>query len=155
MSFLPSLYMSPSSMSSLMEAKEGFCILQEGSSLGNVAMLGATSLLDFKFLERFDVTTVESSLCRALLPVGDNLPIGVPLIVPPSRKPIQSNGYQRLHIDVCDTKSETQHSPMCDIFFGNAVQCLHIGVRRWGALLNTDIQHYHIRAKKSKRFVHP
>jgi len=57
-------------------------MLQEGSSSDNVAMLGATSLLDFKFLERFDVNMVESSMRRVLLPAEDNLPIGVPLIVP-------------------------------------------------------------------------
>ena len=65
-----------------MELKEGFCESQEGSSSGNVAILGATGLRDFKFLERFDVTTVESSLCRELLPAEDNPPIGVPLVVP-------------------------------------------------------------------------
>jgi len=82
MSSLPSLYMSPSLISSSMEAKEGFCILQDGSSSGNVAVLGATGLRDFKLLERFDVTTVESSFCRELLPADDNPPIGVPLVVP-------------------------------------------------------------------------
>jgi len=65
-----------------MESKEGFCIVQDGSSSGNVAILGATGLQDFKFLESFDVTTVESSLCRELLPAEDNPPIGVPLVVP-------------------------------------------------------------------------
>jgi len=65
-----------------MKAKEGFCIVQDGSSSGNVAILGATGLLDFKFLERFDITTVESSLCRELLPAEDKPPIGVPLVVP-------------------------------------------------------------------------
>jgi len=82
MSSLPSLYMSPSSISSLTEAKEGFCISQGGSSSGNVAILGATGFRDFKFLERFDVTRVKSSLCRELLPAEDNPPIGVPLVVP-------------------------------------------------------------------------
>jgi len=82
MSSLPSLYMSLSSISSSAEAKEGFCIMQDGSSLGNVAILGATGLRDFKFLERFDVTTVESSFCRELLPAEDNPPIGVPLVIP-------------------------------------------------------------------------
>jgi len=65
-----------------MEAKESFCIVQDGSSSGNVVILGATGLRDFKFLERFDVTTVESSVCRELFPVEDNPPIGVPLVVP-------------------------------------------------------------------------
>ena len=65
-----------------MELKEGFCESQEGSSSGNVAILGATGLRDFEFLERFDVTTVESSLCREFLPAEDNPPIGVPLVVP-------------------------------------------------------------------------
>jgi len=65
-----------------MEAEEGFCIIQDGSSSGNVAILGATGLRDFVFLERFDVTTVESSVCRELLPVEDNPPIGIPLVVP-------------------------------------------------------------------------
>jgi len=82
MSSLPSLYISPSSKVSLMEFKEGFCVVQDGSSSGNVAILGAAGLRDFKFLERFDVTTVESSLCRELLPAEDNPPIGVPLVVP-------------------------------------------------------------------------
>jgi len=65
-----------------MEVKEGFCIIQDGSSSGNVAILGPTGLRDFIFLERFDVTTVESSVCRVLLPAEDNPPIGVPLVVP-------------------------------------------------------------------------
>jgi len=65
-----------------MEFKEGFCESQEGSSSGSVAILGATGLQDFKFLERFDVTTVGSSLCRECLPAEDNPPIGVPLVVP-------------------------------------------------------------------------
>jgi len=65
-----------------MEAKEGFCIVQDGSSSGNVAILGATGLRDFIFLERFDVTTVESSVSRELLPVEDNPPIGAPLVFP-------------------------------------------------------------------------
>jgi len=65
-----------------MELKEGFCESQEGSSSGSVAILGATGLRDFKFLERFDATTVESSLCREFLPAEDNPPIGVPLVVP-------------------------------------------------------------------------
>jgi len=65
-----------------MESKEGFCVVQDGSSSGKVAILGAKGLRDFKFLERFDVTTVESSLCRELLPAEDNPPIGVPLAVP-------------------------------------------------------------------------
>jgi len=82
MSSLPSLYMSPSSTVSLMESKEGFCIIHDGSSSGNVAILGATGLRDFKCLERFDVTMVESSLCRELLSAEDNPPIGVPLAVP-------------------------------------------------------------------------
>jgi len=82
LSNIPSLHMSPSSTSSLTEAKEGFCTWQEGSSSDNVAMQGATSLLDFRFLERFNVTTVKSSSCRELLPAEDNPPIGVPLIVP-------------------------------------------------------------------------
>jgi len=34
------------------------------------------------FLERFDVTTVESSVCRVLLPAEDNPSIDVPLVVP-------------------------------------------------------------------------
>jgi len=72
-----------------------------------------------------------------------------------SRKPIQPNGYQRLHIDVCDTTSETLHSPMCDIFSGNAVQCINIGVRRWGASLNTVIQQCHIGLKKTKELFTP
>jgi len=74
--------MSPSSKVSSMEAKEGFCVEQDGSSSGNVAILGARGLRDFKFLERFDVATVESSLCREFLPAEDNPPIGVPLVVP-------------------------------------------------------------------------
>jgi len=82
MSSLPSLCMSPSSVSLSMEAKEGFCVSQEGLSSGNVAILGATGLQDFAFLERFDATTVESSLFRELLPAEDNPPIGVPLVVP-------------------------------------------------------------------------
>jgi len=65
-----------------MEAREGFCIVQDGSSSGNVAILGATGLRDFKFLERLDVTTVESSVHRELFPAEDNPPIGVPLVVP-------------------------------------------------------------------------
>jgi len=65
-----------------MESKEGFCVIQDGSSSGDVAILGATGLRDFKCLERFDVTTVESSLCRELLSAEDNPPIGVPLVVP-------------------------------------------------------------------------
>jgi len=65
-----------------MEVKEGFCIIQDGSSSGNVAILGATGLRDFIFLERFDITTVESSVSRELLPAEDNPPIGVPLVVP-------------------------------------------------------------------------
>jgi len=32
--------------------------------------------------ERFDVTTVESSVSRELLPAEDNPPIGAPLVVP-------------------------------------------------------------------------
>ena len=56
--------------------------MQDGSSSGNVAILGVTGLRDFKFLERFDVTTIESSFCRELLPAEDNPPIGVPLVVP-------------------------------------------------------------------------
>jgi len=83
MSSLPSLCESPSSkLSSIMDVKEGFCIIQEGLSSGNVAILGATGLRDFIFLERFDVTTVESSVSRELLPAEDNPPIGVPLVVP-------------------------------------------------------------------------
>jgi len=74
--------MSLSSILSLTGPKEGFCTLQEGSSSDNVAILGATSLLDFRFLERFDVTTVKSSMRGELLPAEDNPPIGVPLIVP-------------------------------------------------------------------------
>jgi len=67
-----------------MEAKEGFCIVQDGSSSGNVAILGATGLRDFIFLERFDVTTVESSVSSELLPAEDNPPIGAPLVVGPA-----------------------------------------------------------------------
>jgi len=66
-------------MLSLTGLKAGFCTSQEGSSSGNVAILGATSLLDFRFLERFDVTTVESSMCRELLPAEDNPPLAAPI----------------------------------------------------------------------------
>ena len=53
-----------------------------GSSSGSVAILGATILFDRDFLERFDITTVESSECTGTFPAEDSPPFGVPLAVP-------------------------------------------------------------------------
>jgi len=116
---LPSLCMSPSSLSSQTGSKEGSCAVQIGSLSGSVAIFGSTTLLDFIFLERFNITTVESSLNRELFPVEDNPPVGVPLIVqrllgltfPSQRRCNKFSGghnknphcylhrYQRLHRD--------------------------------------------------------
>ena len=53
-----------------------------GSSSGTVAILGATNLFDRSFLERFDITTVESSEHTGIFPAEDSPPFGVPLAVP-------------------------------------------------------------------------
>ena len=53
-----------------------------GSSSDSVAILGATILLDRDFLERFDITTVESSERTGTFPAEDSPPFGVPLAVP-------------------------------------------------------------------------
>jgi len=53
-----------------------------GSSSGKVAIFGATTLLDFVSLERFDLTTVESSLCWDCPLAEDDPPAGVPVTVP-------------------------------------------------------------------------
>ena len=82
MSSLPSLYMSPSVSVSSTDGEEGECDARSGSSSGNVAILGATTLLDLLALVRFDVTTVASSKCGLILPAEDNLPVGMPLVVP-------------------------------------------------------------------------
>jgi len=53
-----------------------------GSSSGKVVTSGATIRFDPLILERFDLTTVESSWNGLVVPAEDDPPFSVPLIIP-------------------------------------------------------------------------